>query len=177
MISKSIQFSRWQTFIPMFVLGIYSFLIILFAVDEPQLFFVYIPLAIPFGISFWFYFNQFRRAYPAIKIDADGIEERINWACAGSIAWRDIKAIEIKQFLGIKYAVKILLYQPNRVLSAESNLLKRLLLFWKKLRYGTPIYMTVRSLAINRKDLIELFESIDLDNPANSNLTDHLIDF
>jgi hypothetical protein len=123
-----------------------------------------------FGI--YFFGKKLFDNKPGLIIDGQGIYDNTSAFNFGLIPWSDISQIHertVQASIASKQRfVTIGLFNPDKYISREKNLLKRKLLAANKSSYCSPIHISTNGLKTNHNDLLQLLteEHVKYKNPS-----------
>ena len=115
------------------------------------------------GIVFfsWTGFMSIKKLFdsqPGLVIDHKGITDNSSGVSMGLIPWEDIASVETTKMIGTKFLI-IQLHDPQKYLDqAKSPIQKRLLKANHK-KYGTPISISVNTLKVKFRTLVDLLSA------------------
>ena len=86
-------------------------------------------------------------------INADVIVDNIKNI---TIKWEDVKNVRSLTSRNSSY-ILIYMNNPQEVISSTNNWIKKLIYFYKKLLYGTPVVISTRFISGNNFDILNQF--------------------
>ena len=89
----------------------------------------------------------------AVVINADVIVDNIKNI---TIKWEDVKNVRSLTSRNSSY-ILIYMNNPQEVISSTNNWIKKLIYFYKKLLYGTPVVISTRFISGNNFDILNQF--------------------
>ncbi|MDA3613807.1 STM3941 family protein [Polluticaenibacter yanchengensis] len=111
-------------------------------------------------LGIYFFAGKLFNKAPGLILSEEGIYDNSGALSFGLIPWSDISQISertIQASIASKqHFVTIALLDPDKYISAETNLLKKKILKANAKSYGTPINISTNGLKTNHKDLLNL---------------------
>lgn len=111
-------------------------------------------------LGIYFFAGKLFNKAPGLILSEEGIYDNSGALSFGLIPWSDISQISertIQASIASKqHFVTIELLDPDKYISAETNILKKRILKVNAKSYGTPINISTNGLKTNHKDLLNL---------------------